>query len=414
MRKTISFLFYICLIGMALSSCNSQNAPTPDLALTATSDQATQTFLCCTATPDLSAITPVISPFPPPNFGPNVILYRGNTQRTGVYDVPAIRHQPEVKWQTKVNSTLPTSPLVVEDILYTGSSNGKLYALNIETGEEIWSVGGFGQLENAGAVSGDMIVSGGYSQDVRALDRRTGSELWSFTTENLIQATPLIVGNRVYIATYHAVYALDLNSGSLIWEVETGDEDAYTGAPAYDAGVIYTTGGKLLLALDAESGRELWRTEKDEQFLGLAVANGFVYVGNWNKDFYAFDQVTGEERWKFQAEGEIWFPPAVNEDTVYVGNVDTLHALNAQTGELRWSLKTGGNFVSEPIIAEDVVYMSDGNHETKRGTHHLYALDAITGEELWVFETVSTFLPAPALGNGVIYLTSTGEVIAFK
>jgi WD40 repeat protein len=222
--------FYICLIGMALSSCNSQNAPTPDLALTATSDQATQTFLCCTATPDLSAITPAASPFPPPNFGPDVILYRGNTQRTGVYDVPAIWHQPEVKWQTKVNSTLPTSPLVVEDILYTGSSNGKLYALNIETGEEIWSVGGFGQLENAGAVSGDVIVSGGYSQDVRALDRRTGSELWSFTTENLIQATPLIVGNRVYIATYHAVYALDLNSGSLIWEVETGDEDAYTGA----------------------------------------------------------------------------------------------------------------------------------------------------------------------------------------
>ena len=410
--KRIQFLFgviWLCLLVFGLLGCSSNTTPAPDINLTATAEYATMIYICCTAAPHISTVTP-----PSPTMEGDIVLYRGNPQRTGVYNLPAIRTQPEVQWQTKVNSTLLTSPLVVGDNLYVGSFTGRLYALNIETGEEIWSVSGFGQMENAGAVSGDLIVSGGISRKVKALDRHTGSEMWSFETEKLIQATPLIVGDSVYIATYQAVYALDLNSGSLVWEVETGTEDAYMGAPAHKAGVIYTTGEKLLLALDAETGKELWRAEKEEQFLGLAVAHGSVYVGNWNKTFYAFDDTTGEERWKFQGERELWSPPAVKEDTVYVGNLDTFCALNAQTGELRWSFKSDGGFISEPLIAEDVVYISDANHETKHGVHHLYAFDAATGEKLWEYQITSTILTAPALGENAIYITSTGEVFALR
>jgi outer membrane protein assembly factor BamB len=416
MKKVSIPLQFVCLSWfiILLSSCGSGNVAPANVDLTATSDQATQIYLCCTAAP---LPTETSTPFPSTNSletpdSSNIVLSRGNPQRTGVYDTSALRNQPEVKWQTKLGSTLFISPLVVDDILYTGSDNGTLHALNLETGEEIWSVDGFGHLENSGAVSGNVILAGGYSRTVKALDRHTGKELWSFQTENMIQAAPLIVGKRVYIATYHAVYALELDSGSLSWEVPTGDEDAFMGPPAYDDGVIYTTGGNLLLALEADTGEEIWRVEKDEMFLALAVANGLIYAGNWNKAFYAFDQGTGEEHWKFQAEGELWLPPAAYEDTVYVGNGNTLYALNAQTGEERWSFKTTGNLVSESIIAEDVIYFTDGNHETRRGPHHLYALDGTTGTELWTFEVTSTFLPAPALGDGVIYLTSTGEVMA--
>jgi outer membrane protein assembly factor BamB len=188
-------------------------------------------------------------------------------------------------------------------------------------------------------------------------------------------------------------------------------------APAYDDGVIYATGGKLLLALDAETGKEIWRVQKDENFLGLAVADQHVYVGNWDLNLYAFDQATGEEEWKFpaQAGGVFWSAPAVTADTVYAGNIDkNLYALDAQTGELRWSFKMQGASPSEALITDGVVYVSDSSHEEPRGGRHLYALDAASGEELWVFESVSTFLPAPALDEDTIYVTSTGTVIALK
>jgi outer membrane protein assembly factor BamB len=189
------------------------------------------------------------------------------------------------------------------------------------------------------------------------------------------------------------------------------------GPPAYDQGVIYTTGGKLLLALDAQTGKEIWRTQKPEVFLGLAVANQTIYVGNWDQHLYAFDKATGKERWSFAAEagGIFWSAPAVDEKTVYGGNIDKyIYALDSQTGELRWKFKTGGDAVSEPLVSDGVVYVSDSSHDTPRGARHLYALDAETGGSLWTFETVSRFLPAPALDNGVIYVTTTGEVFALK
>lgn len=189
------------------------------------------------------------------------------------------------------------------------------------------------------------------------------------------------------------------------------------GSPAYDNGVLYTTGGRLLLALEADTGKEIWRVEKDEMFLGLAVANGMIYVGNWDLNLYAFDQSTGEEKWKFPARagGMFWSAPAVDGEIVYAGNIDKyLYAIDAQTGELRWEFQTGGGAVSEAAVSDGVVYVSDSSHEFPRGARHLYALDAGTGEQLWVFESVSTFLPAPALSDGAIYITSTGDVIALS
>jgi outer membrane protein assembly factor BamB len=352
---------------------------------------------------------------PPPTFGPNVTLYRGNVQRTGVYDVPAIRQQPDVKWQTQVGSMWLMPPLVTDGVLYTGGGNGWLYAFDAQTGERMWAAGGFGQMESTGAIAGDVIIAGGYAKRVQALDRRNGNVLWSFNTRHVVQASPLIVDAQVYIATDHFAYALDLETGQLKWEAATGDEDAFMGGPAYEEGAVYTTGGRLLLALDSATGKERWRAERDTPFTALAVANQLVYVGNTDHYFRAYDQQTGEESWKFQAQGEFWSAPAIDKNIVYVGNSDQfVYALDAQTAEQLWAFKTAGRAVSEPVVADGVVYVSDSNHEFPRGPRHVYALDALTGEELWMFETLSTFLPAPALGEGLIYATITGEVFALK
>ena len=345
-----------------------------------------------------------------------IVNYRGNPQRTGFYNFPAIRQLPEVQWQTTVSSTWLMPPLIADGILYTGGGgDGFLYALDIQTGEKLWATGGFDQMESTGAISGDIIVAGGYSKLIQALDRHSGERIWSFIAKYFVQASPLIVNEVVYIATDHACYALDLQTGQLIWEAATGVEDSFMGAPAYENGVIYTTSGKRLLALDSELGTEIWHTELAAPFLALAVAEGLFYVGNTDRFLRAFDQDTGQEVWKFEAEGEFWSAPAIAGDILYAGNVDKyIYALDSRTGEQLWSFETAGDAVSEPVFADGVVYVSDSSHLFPSGPRHLYALDAISGELLWTFETVSTFLPAPALDNAAIYITTRGEVLALK
>jgi eukaryotic-like serine/threonine-protein kinase len=354
------------------------------------------------------------APMPTENASSAITLYRGDEQRTGVFDFAAIRQKPGVKWQTKVSSTWLMPPILADGILYTGSGDGVIYALDAQTGEAIWSTDGFSQLENSGAVAGDILVVGGYDQRVRALDRHTGEVLWSFDTASFVQASPLIVDEQVYIATDRVLYALDLASGELKWEAATGDEGAYMGAPAYENGIIYTTGGRVLLAVDSANGKELWRIRHEEPYTALAIANQMIYVGNFDGFFYAYDQKTGDEKWKFHGGGIFWAGPAIQGNTVYTGNDATVYTLNAQTGEQLWSFEAGSKAVSEPTVSDGVVYVSDSSHEFPRGPRHLYALDAQTGQELWTFEVVSTFLPAPALGEDTIYVTTTGEVFALR
>jgi eukaryotic-like serine/threonine-protein kinase len=360
------------------------------------------------------AIDPTSTLAPTEDASIDITLYRGNPQRTGVFDFPAIRSEPSVKWQTKVSSTWLMPPVLADGTLYTGSGDGVIYALDARTGQELWSTGGFGQLENSGAVAGDILVVGGYDQRVRALDSHTGEVLWSFGTSSFVQASPLILEDLVYIATDHALYALDLHSGELQWEIPTGNEGAYMGAPAYENRIIYTTGGKVLLAVDSTSGEELWRIQHDQPFTALAVANQMIYVGNFDGSFYAYDQQTGEEKWKFEVGGIFWAGPAIEGDTVYAGNDDMIYALNVHTGEERWRFQMAGQGVSDLTISDGVLYVSDSSHEFPRGPRHLYAIDAQSGEEVWTFEVVATFLPAPALSEGTIYVTTTGEVYALE
>lgn len=395
-----SFLSKLLLPGLfvlSLSACGVRASLTPAM-------HATPTAYNEAATEPVAGI----------EWESGVILLRGDRQRTGIYHISALREQPDVHWQAQVGHSLVVTPLVADDFLYAISVTGTMYALNVETGKVVWSVSGLGQHENAGAIAGEMLISAGVSRQVRARDRRTGEEFWAFETKYPVQGSPLIVEDRVFVATDREVYALDLESGELIWSTATGEDEAYMGPPAYQEGMIYTTGGRLLLALDSQTGEVLWRVEKEEMFLGLAVANNIVYVGNWDRTLYAFDRSSGKELWAFHGDGEIWSFPAVTAETVYAGNNDRLYALDAQSGELRWSFQAGGKPVSEPLLSDGVIYITDGNHEVRRRPLHLHALDALTGEPLWAFEIENTFLPAPALGEGVIYISSRGQVIALK
>jgi len=373
---------------------------------------------CAPATPVLPPTPtlpePTDTPVPTATSSTETTLFRGDPQRTGVFDFPAIRQEPSIQWKTNISSTWLMPPVLADGILYTGSGNGTLYAVDVQTGEKLWSTDGFSQLENSGAVGGDVLVAGGYDGRLRALDRHSGEVLWSFNTVYPVQASPLIVEDHIFVATDHALYALDLSTGKMQWQAPTGEEGAYIGSPAYEDGVIYTTGGKSLLAVDSGNGKELWRIERDDMFTAPAVANGMIYIGNFDKYFYAFDQKTGAEKWKVQSDGLFWGGPAVDGKTVYAGNDDLVYALDAQTGEQRWMFQMAGRSVSEPMVSDGVVYVSDSAHEFPRGPRHLYALDAASGEELWTFETVATFLPAPALDEHTIYVTATGDVLALR
>ena len=82
-----------------------------------------------------------------------------------------------------------------------------------------------------------------------------------------------------------------------------------------------------------------------------AVANGIVYIGNFDGNLYAINAATGTLVWNYTmnnypGDPGVYSSPAVANGIVYVGNANrNLYALNAETGDLIWNYTTGNRYI---------------------------------------------------------------------
>src|SRR5215211_8846113 len=202
----------------------------------------------------------------------------------------------------------------------------------------------------------------------------------------------------------------------VLWALERSH--TFWGAPAVVDGVVYSKGtGTLgsLGALDAKTGRELWR------FPGLmfseaspTVVDGVIFAGFSDQKVRAFDAVTGDLIWEFDTGKEIGSTPAVVDGVLYIGtgvqgDIGDLIALNAADGTERWRLTLDASAFVAPAVANGVVYIATGQPSDMSGT--VFAVDATTGTERWRFDAGYGF-GGIAVVDGVAYTAAGKGVFA--
>jgi len=294
-----------------------------------------------------------------------------------------------------------SSPAVVGGVVYMGSLDNNLYAVNAGTGTTLWNFTTGGQIYSSPAVADAVVYAGSLDNNLYAVNAVTGAKLWNFTTGGQIYSSPAVADGVVYVGSLdNNLYAINAVTGAKLWNFATGGK-IYS-SPAVADGVVYV--GSLdnnLYAVNAVTGAKLWNVATGGQiYSSPAVANGVVYVGSGDFSFYAFNAVTGAKLWNFNTGGIIWSSPAVADGVVYIGsNYHTLCALNAQTGALLWSAATDGQIYSSPAVANGVVYVGSNDQ-------NLYALNAETGALLWSAVTGGQIYSSPAVANGVVYVGS--------
>jgi outer membrane protein assembly factor BamB/plastocyanin len=228
------------------------------------------------------------------------------------------------------------------------------------------------------------------------------------------------------------VMAYDLETGEQLWKVEY---DAPTIGPnglAYEDGVLFGTTNGEVFALDAESGKEVWKKRilkydfgvAEGQNLGFtiqpAVRNGVLYLSEAARAgggrAFGFDAKTGEQLWAFDTtdepqgdgtpSGGAWNTPLVDDEgNVYysVANgyyshnspkstqnerlyTNSLVKLDGETGELLWHYQALPNDFWDwdlhlsPVLADD-----DGKNLVVTGGKlgYVIAVDPESGEEVW-------------------------------
>lgn len=220
-----------------------------------------------------------------------------------------------VKWRFYTGSNISASPTVGHGTVYFGSSDNNLYALDSATGTLKWKFATGAMINQSGpALVNGVVYVGSRDGNLYAINALTGNQKWRFSAGgiSLEQSSPTVANGIVYIGSWYnisnfsqkgSLFAVDANTGQLVWEKlqNTG----ISSSPCVVNGRLYITADDLNLhALDAATGTTLWTKRVLANSASPAVSNGIVYVGGGGTGyFYAFDAITGTEKWKFAVPG---------------------------------------------------------------------------------------------------------------
>jgi outer membrane protein assembly factor BamB len=142
-----------------------------------------------------------------------------------------------LKWYSVTEGIVPSSA-ISNGIIYVGSGDHNVYALDARTGAKVWNYTTGNRLSFWSApptVTNGIVYLGCWDHNVYALDANTGAKIWSYETGNFVFSSPTVSNGVVYVGSLdHNVYALDANTGAMIWKFTTGAEINSSPAVAYE------------------------------------------------------------------------------------------------------------------------------------------------------------------------------------
>ena len=293
---------------------------------------------------------------------------------------------------------------------------------------------------------------------IYALDKQSGKILWEQVAyqgeprekrhikSTYANSTPATDG-RIVVAWFgsEGVYAYDMK-GRFLWKVDVGriDAGAYD-VPSVEWGpasspIIWkdlvilqcdTQADSFIMALDANTGKKVWKTDRDEipswgTPTVVTTSKGEELVANASNFIRGYDPRTGKELWRLGKSSKITAPTPIFADDVLVvvsgrgperpifvvkagarGDL-TLPDGKTSSDTVIWSRTGRGSYMPTPLIYNGILYVLSNS-----GTFDAYNLK--TGDELYRQRLPvigSGFSASPVASDGKIYLSNEdGEIL---
>ncbi|HXG88191.1 MAG TPA: PQQ-binding-like beta-propeller repeat protein [Vicinamibacterales bacterium] len=376
--------------------------------------------------------------------GPGASGVAEGTPTPTAWDVPAGKN---VRWRVPVAGLAHSSPIIWGNQVCTSS------AVSGTPSPEL-KVGLYGDITS-------VIDTTVHRWLVACYDKGTGRQLWEQTahsgvpkvkrhTKSTHASSTLATDGRFIVAFFgsEGLYAYDMK-GREVWKKDFGLLDSgffmvpeaqwgFASSPIIhgDRVIIQVDvqKGSFVGALDLKTGRELWRTVRndvptwstpavhDADGRAQVVVNGWKHIGG-------YDLATGKELWRMTGGGDIPVPtPIAAHGLIFITNAHGKMApifavrpsatgdISLKEGEtsnahVAWSFPRDGGYMQTPIVYGDLLYVCRDNGV-------LSVFDAKTGQRHYqtrLADGRTGFSASPVASNGRIYYTSEeGDVYVIK
>jgi outer membrane protein assembly factor BamB len=325
-------------------------------------------------------------------------------------------------WKYTTKGSVISSPSIVNNIVYAGSQDKNIYAINAQNGNLIWKYATGGPIVSSPAVADGKVCIASEDGYVYCLDSNKGTLEWqTFVDSNLtftfgdlvLKSSPVISNSMVYIGSLDGnMYAISEKNGDIAWKIPTGGP--IESSPAFADSAVYFTSQEsasgMLYKLDANTGNVIWNLTLPYQYsfvggtemLGSpSIAAGMVFVSSDWGAYYAVNSSTGQVIWPFIDPVAIEFivsSPIYANGNLFIIDKFNIACLNAATGKSLWSAYTGDELYVSPSYADGKIYVTTSQR-------HIFVLDATNNGATIANATMpSSSWSSPSIANGKLYI----------
>ena len=371
-------------------------------------------------------------------YGHDFANTRTNTSETKV-NVDTVAELSK-SWEIDGLVGVTGTPTVSDGVAYFGDWKGAIWAVEADTGEQVWTSQIGGMIVGAPAIDGDAVFASS-GRSLFRLDSATGEQEWKVDVDDhpqaQINASPVVIDGLVLqgMASFEnvlrkdeyafrgSISAYDTTTGAQQWKFYATPDDATSGpgagiwgTPAIDEarGLLFVGTGQglaeptppladALLAIDFRTGELKWSRQ-------------FTYP-----DVFSAAFPTGKDA-DVGASPNLW--TSDGRDLVGAGDKGgTFHAVDRETGEVVWDTELtpgsvfGGQIGSAAFVDGTLIASSNvGDPDTNAPTDvtKLFALDPATGEIRWATEDLpgKIFAPVGAVPGVAFVGTDRGTLSA--
>lgn len=250
-----------------------------------------------------------------------------------------------VQWQKSIAGEVFANPVFAKDKIIVKTVNGNVYAFDRNTGEQSWVVNhGSPDLilkaSSAPVLMDNLLLVGFSDGKLDALDLKTGALIWqrsiAFATgatdvERLvdIDADPVVEGQIAYLASYQGYLgAFDLDEGRFIWRKPAS---VYKNMTQGSHALYLTDSEDILWSIDKQTGQVNWKqaTLKGRKLTEPVLMNNNLIVGDHDGILHVMALDTGEMLGRTQLSGAIDTAPIAKNGKLFVQTANgTLNQLS--------------------------------------------------------------------------------------
>lgn len=341
-----------------------------------------------------------------------------------------------LKWKYETAGRVNSTPAISGGRLFVVSYDGHLHAIDVKTGAGLWKFQTRGERRFAAkhlhgaepaaetmpdpfdfflsspVVVDGMVYFGSGDGGVYAIDAATGAQRWRFETGDVVHASPAVVDGVVYVGSWDShFYAIDARSGLERWRHATGKDPKYfnqvgiqSSATVVDGTVYFGCRDSNVYALDAATGARRWAySNKGSWVIGTPIVDrGRLYFTTSDTGMLrALDVTSGALVGELSLKWPMFSSPSIVGDRLYVGShAGKLYAVRIP------SLELSGEFQTQGSANNLAIYMkADGKPGYAVAYRDSFYDSIVVGVDKLM--SVGAVLSSPALADGVVVFGST-------